>query len=93
VSVAFERIAAAMGSMCEQEERVVNDELAPVLRDEPNVCGDQMHRLAHATLDELASFSSGGRPLCGVVAYALSVGLLLGYQLGQSDALERSVSS
>lgn len=60
MSVAFERIAAAMGSMCEQEERRVNDELAPVLRDDPQECGEQLHRLAHATLAELADGAGTG---------------------------------
>lgn len=93
---AFERIRDAMTALAERDELSIGEELAPVLHDTPGESNNQVSRLAQATLTQATLMqlleSNGGDVEIAVpdaISYALSTGILIGYQLGSADALER----
>lgn len=90
---AFERIRDAMSAM-EDREMPIGEELAPVLHDTPGESNDQVARLAQATLMQLMESNAGTAiAVPDAISYALSTGILIGYQLGSADALERDGAS
>jgi hypothetical protein len=86
------RLVGAMKAMVEREEAPIAEHVAPLLRCDPDEAHSEMHHLAHVTLDELASGTPDGvLGVCEGISYALSCGLLIGYQLGHADGLGKTV--
>lgn len=87
-------IAASREKYLGEQAPTIAEAATDVLRCSTDDARDELHNLAHIAIDD-AALAAAGEPFeaCHLVSYAIGVGLLLGYHLGRSDALERHVDA
>lgn len=87
-------IAASREKYLSGEFPGIAEATAETLRCTADEARDELHNLAHISIDNVTAAAAGEQfEACHLASYALGVGLQLGYHLGQSDALERHVDA